>query len=155
MSPENILQYCLEALEGTVRRESWGESGIFYNPGGVLKRGVYVLTVKERDGANDRASGLDRPGIYRVSLGLRRETYVHLFGPPPARPPKGDAAALDVDFTATDRLLPHPVYAWMGWAAVLDPSPETFEVLKPLIQESYEYAREKFTKRQGRLSRGT
>ena len=31
--------------------------------------------------------------------------------------------------------------------AVLNPSPETFEAMKPLIQESYEYAREKFAKR--------
>ncbi len=147
MTPEEILQYCLENLEGTVRRESWGESGIFYNPGGVLKRGVYVLTVKEKDGANDRASRLDRPGVYRVSLGLRKETYVRRFGPLPARPPKGGTAAVEADFAARDRLIPHPVYAWMGWAAVLNPSAETFEAMKPLIQESYEYAREKFAKR--------
>ena len=57
MKPEDILQYCLANLEGTVRTESWGESGIFYNPGGVLKRGVYVLTVKEKDGR--------RPGRWR------------------------------------------------------------------------------------------
>ena len=63
MKPEDILQYCLANLEGTVRTESWGESGIFYNPGGVLKRGVYVLTVKEKDGANDAASRLDHPGV--------------------------------------------------------------------------------------------
>ena len=68
MKPEEVLRYCLEHLEGTLRAESWGESGIFYNPGGVLKRGVYVLTVKEKDGANDRASQLNRPGIYRVNL---------------------------------------------------------------------------------------
>nr|WP_325216688.1 DUF6194 family protein [uncultured Oscillibacter sp.] len=147
MTPEEILQYCLENLEGTVRRESWGESGIFYNPGGVLKRGVYVLTVKEKDGANDRASRLDRPGVYRVNLGLRKETYVRRFGPLPARPPKGGTAAVEADFAARDRLIPHPVYAWMGWAAVLNPSAETFEAMKPLIQESYEYAREKFAKR--------
>ncbi|MCI9579342.1 MAG: hypothetical protein HFF98_10925 [Oscillibacter sp.] len=147
MTPEEILQYCLENLEGTVRRESWGESGIFYNPGGVLKRGVYVLTVKEKDGANDRASRLDRPGVYRVNLGLRKETYVRRFGPLPARPPKGGTAAVEADFAARDRLIPHPVYAWMGWAAVLNPSAETFEAMKPLIQESYEYAREKFARR--------
>ena len=80
MKPEDILQYCLANLEGTVRTESWGESGIFYNPGGVLKRGVYVLTVKEKDGANDAASRLDRPGVYRVNLGLRKGTYARLFG---------------------------------------------------------------------------
>ena len=147
MKPEEVLRYCLEHLEGTLRAESWGESGIFYNPGGVLKRGVYVLTVKEKDGANDAASRLDRPGVYRVNLGLRKGTYARLFGALPARPPKGGVASVDADFSAPDRLIPHPVYAWMGWAAVLNPSPETFEAMKPLIQESYEYAREKFAKR--------
>ena len=147
MKPEEVLRYCLEHLEGTLRAESWGESGIFYNPGGVLKRGVYVLTVKEKDGANDRASQLNRPGIYRVNLGLRKETYTRLFGPLPSRPPKGGVVSAGADFTALDYLMPHPVYAWMGWIAALNPSPETFEAMKPLIQESYEYAREKFAKR--------
>ena len=110
MKPEDILQYCLANLEGTVRTESWGESGIFYNPGGVLKRGVYVLTVKEKDGANDAASRLDRPGVYRVNLGLRKGTYARLFGALPARPPKGGVASVDADFSAPDRLIPHPVY---------------------------------------------
>ena len=109
MKPEDILQYCLANLEGTVRTESWGESGIFYNPGGVLKRGVYVLTVKEKDGANDAASRLDRPGVYRVNLGLRKGTYARLFGALPARPPKGGVASVDADFSAPDRLIPHPV----------------------------------------------
>jgi hypothetical protein len=29
----------------------------------VLKRGVYILTVKEKDGDNDKGSKLDRPGF--------------------------------------------------------------------------------------------
>lgn len=147
MEPKEILQYCLSRLDGTVRVESWGESGVFYNPGGVLKRGVYILTVKEKDGANDRASQLNRPGVYRVNLGLRRTAYARLFGPAPARPPKGGVVEADADFTALDVLTPHPVYAWMGWIAVLNPSAETFEKLKPLIQESYEFAKEKFARR--------
>jgi hypothetical protein len=35
---------------------NWGERGIFYNPDRVLKKGVYVLTIKEKDGENDSAS---------------------------------------------------------------------------------------------------
>ena len=49
----NKQTICLENLEGTVLVESWGEKGIFYNPDHVLKRGVYILTVKEKDGDND------------------------------------------------------------------------------------------------------
>ena len=85
--------------------------------------------------------------VYRVNLGLRRETFRRLFGPLPQRPPKGGVVELSCDFTAPDALLPHPVYAWMGWACALNPSPRTFEALKPLIAESYEYAKEKYAKR--------
>lgn len=56
MTPDKILNYCLENLEGTVLVEGWGEKGIFYNPGHVLERGVYILTVKEKDGDNDNGA---------------------------------------------------------------------------------------------------
>ena len=113
MAPEHILQYCLDNLEGTVLVESWGERGIFYNPEGRLKRGVYVLTVKEKDGDNDKGGVVDMP----------------------------------FDFSAVDQILPHPVYAWMGWVCALNPSEQAFQALKPLIQEGYEYAKEKYRKK--------
>lgn len=147
MEAEQILNWCLEHLEGTVLMNSWGETGVFYNPGHVLKRGIYVLTIKEKDGENDQASQLDRPGMYRVNLGPRKQTYVNLFGSVPKRPPKGGVVELEMDFAQTDILLPHPVYAWMGWVCTLNPSKHTFEELKPLILESYEFAKEKFAKR--------
>lgn len=144
--PEQILQYCLKTLDGTVLTESWGEKGIFYNPNGKLKRGVYVLTVKEKDGENDKGSNLDREGVYRVNLGVRKNTFTEMFGTVPSRPPKGGIVDMPYDFTETNKILPHPVYAWMSWICVLDPSEETFEKLKPLIEEAYEYAKEKYKK---------
>ena len=122
MEAKQILDYCLSSLNGTVLVESWGEKGIFYNPGLVLKRGVYVLTVKEKDGDNDKASNLDRTGIYRVNLGLRKSTFQKMYGKIPARPAAGGVVDMDCDFTALDIIIPHPVYAWMGWVSVLNPS---------------------------------
>ncbi len=147
MTPDHILDYCLEHFEGTVLMESWGEKGIFYNPDHVLKRGVYLLTVKEKDGNNDKGSDLDRENIYRVNLGIRKNTFSQLFGTVPARPSAGGIVDMDYDFTALDQMLPHPVYAWMAWICVLNPSLQTFEELKPYILEAYEYAKEKFKKR--------
>lgn len=102
MIPDDILKYCLETLEGTVLVNSWGERGIFYNPEHVLKRGVYVLTIKEKDGDNDKASVLDRPGVYRVNLGVRKATFAVVFGSVPKRPAKGRVVDMTYDFTATD-----------------------------------------------------
>lgn len=149
MRPEQILEYCLEHFEGTIMAESWGEKGVFYNPGYRLKRGVYVLTVKEKDGENDTGSNLNRAGIYRVNFGLRKDTFKVLFGALPVRPAAGGIVDMNYDFTALDRLLPHPVYGWMWWVSILNPSEQSFEQIKPLIQESYEYSMTKFQKRRG------
>lgn len=132
MEPTEILDYCLAEWEGTVLVNSWGEQGIFYNPDHRLKRGVYILTIKEKDGAHDKSSRLDRPQVYRVNLGVERTTFQRLFGPLPKRPVQGGTVDMAYDFSSMDRLLPHPVYAWMGWICVLNPSRETFERLKPL-----------------------
>jgi hypothetical protein len=144
---EEILSYCIDNLKGTVLVNSWGESGIFYNPNNTLKRGIYILTVKEKDGDNDKSSDLNREGIYRVNIGVRKSTFTGMFGYVPARPSKGGTVDMPYDFTQTDKLLPHPVYAWMSWLCVLNPSAATFEQIKPLIKEAYEYAKEKYSKR--------
>lgn len=147
MTPDEILKYCLENLDGTVIVSSWGERGIFYNPDGKLKRGVYILTVKEKDGDNDKASNLDRKDVYRVNLGIKKSTFSKMFGSIPKRPGKGRSVDMDYDFSAINEMLPHPVYAWMGWICVLSPSESRFEELKPLIQEAYECAKGKYLKR--------
>lgn len=147
MTAEEILNYCLENFDGTVLVESWGEKGIFYNPDHVLKRGVYILTVKEKDGDNDKGSDLDREDVYHVNMGIRKKTFTELFGAVPKRPSAGGIVDMNYDFTALDKMLPHPVYAWMAWMCVLNPSEQTFEKLKPFIKEAYEYAKEKFKKR--------
>ena len=145
--PDDVLKYCLDNLDGVVTVDSWGEHGIFYNPGGVLKRGVYVLTVKEKDGENDKASRLNRDGVWRVNIGVRRATFRAMFGALPGRPAKGGVVDVPYDFAARDVIMPHPVYGWMGWICVLNPSEATFRQLMPLITEAHEYAAEKFRKR--------
>lgn len=147
MTTDEILQYCLDNLEGTVLAESWGERGVFYNPNNALKRGVYILTIKEKDGDNDKSSKLDRNDIYRVNIGVRKSTFIKLFKKIPKRPAAGEFVDMEFDFSALNQLLPHPVYSWMGWVCVLNPSLQTFERLKPLIQEAYEYSKEKFKKK--------
>ena len=147
MTPNDILSYCLRTLQDVVLVESWGEQGVFYNPDHALKRGVYVLTIKEKDGANDKGSMLNRDNVYRVNVGIRKSTFIKRFGYIPQRPPAGEIIKMDFDFTSLDTILPHPVYAWMGWICVLNPSVQTFEECKLLIQESYEFAKEKINKK--------
>ena len=140
-------------FEGLAPKASWGETSLYYNPGGILPNGVYFCTVKDHDGANDAASNLDRPGVYRVALGLPRERYEQLFGPRPLRPVEGGVVDTGHDVAAIDVLTPHPVYAWMGWVQVLSPSATTFAGMGALFDETYEAAVTRFGKhRAGKAS---
>jgi hypothetical protein len=147
LSVEDIVQQILALDTGLVFDSNWGERAIFFNPGRVLKKGVYIATFKERDGQNDRASNLNRGGLFRFNLGLTKATYFPLFGFPPARPASGQTIDTGHDFTAVDTLMPHPVYGWMSWVAIINPSGSSFERLKPLLVDSLEAAKSKFAKR--------
>lgn len=127
--------------------EAWGETSFFYNPERALPRGIYFATLKDRDGDNDRASALHRPSVFRLNIGIAKPTYRALFGTLPERPPAGGVVRTGHDFSALDTLLPHPVYAWMAWVCVLNPSEATFRSIEPLLAEAYGLAVAKFTKR--------
>jgi hypothetical protein len=79
----------------------------------------------------DQFSDLNRAGIYRLNIGLSRETYRSLFS---------SESTPETDFAALDKIMPHPVYAAMHWVCVLNPSTETFAEIKPLLTEAYERA---------------
>lgn len=144
---QQILDHCTKSFKGVQQNHNWGEKAIFYNPEVTLKKGVYVLTVKEKDGENDNASRVNRDGVYRINIGIKKERFIKMFSTLPKRPPAGGIVDMDYDFSKLDTIMPHPVYGWMGWICVLSPSKETFQKLKPLIEEAYIYAKEKYAKR--------
>lgn len=147
LGEDAIARHVVERFDGIVPVAAWGETSFFHNPGRVLPRGVYFATLKSKDGANDRASRLDRPGIFRLNIGIGQATYRSVLGPIPTRPAAGGVVATGHDFSQLDTLLPHPVYAWMGWVSILNPSDATFEAAKPLLDEAYGLAAAKFRKR--------
>ncbi|MFY0679899.1 MAG: hypothetical protein JXR13_04925 [Thalassovita sp.] len=147
MTPLEILDALLQRFEGVTVVEAWGETSLFYNPGNQLPRGVYFATIKEKNGDNDRASDLDRAGVFRLNIGTTRPLFLEHFGPPPPRPGKGGVVEGPWDFTALDRLTPHPVYGWMSWVAVLNPTKERFDEIQPLIDAAYGKATASFAKR--------
>ena len=144
MTPDDVLAALQATFAGLAPKLTWGETSLFYNPHGIFPNGVYFCTIKERDGANDRASHLDRSGVFRLALGLPPGRYEQTFGPRPQRPPKGGVVLTADDFTAIDVLMPHPVYAWMGWVQVLSPSAATFATIQPLLSDAYELAVNKY-----------
>ena len=122
---------------------AWGDTFFIFDPDRNLqgaKRFPFATIVTKDYGDFDNASRLDRPGVFRLNIGLSKEMYDSLF-----------EAGAEHDFTALDKLMPHPVYSTYHWVSVLNPSEATFETLKPLLQEAYDRAVERHV-RSGRAS---
>jgi hypothetical protein len=147
MSVEEIASEILAMDSGIVFSSNWGERALFYNPNWVLKKGIYIATFKERDGANDRSSCLDQEGRFRLNIGLTKASYANFFGPTPKRRSAGQVVATGHDFAVCDTIMPHPIYAWMSWIAVISPTRSTLVDLKPLLLESLALAHKKFAER--------
>jgi len=114
-----------------------GDTFFFYDPERNIdptRRMPFATIVAKDYGEYDNASQLDRPGVFRLNIGLSRDTFVSLFGYGPTEF-AGKSGAYD--FAALDTLMPHPLYAPQSYVCVLNPSAETFEALKPLIAEAY------------------
>jgi Family of unknown function (DUF6194) len=147
MKPKQLEQWILDNYQGVIVTDAYRERSFFYNPDSSLPKGIYFATIKESDGPNDKASNLDREGIYRLSIGVGKKQYQQLFDDVPARPAKGEILHLDFDFTNTGMFMPHPIYAWLGWVSINNPSIQNSDVLKHLLDISYQNVLIKFAKK--------
>ena len=151
ISAESLTRELAAVYPGTRLVDAWGETSLFYNPDEKLPRGVYFATVKSKDGDNDKASNLDRDGVFRLNLGTSPKLFRERFGAPPARPAKGGHVDGPWDFTQSNCLTPHPVYGWMSWVSILNPNADSLKQLQPMIDAAYDKAVAAFDKRVAKL----
>jgi hypothetical protein len=121
---------------------AWGDSFFYYEPDGPTDRKFpfATLVIKDYPGF-DTASKLDRPGVFRVNLSVGRARFTELFGFPPEDFPAHQDA---YDFTALDRVVPHPVYAKQGWVSILVPGEATREQLSALVAHARQRAVDRY-----------
>jgi Family of unknown function (DUF6194) len=142
MDQDDIIRYITDTFTGLeVLRPTdgpgAGDTFFFYDPQHNIdptRRLPFATIVTKDYGEFDNASQLDRPDVFRLNIGVSRDTFRALIGHAPG---EESTESADYDFAALDRLMPHPVYAPQSWVCVLNPSPETFEAVKPLLAEAY------------------
>ncbi len=127
MDEAAIARYITDTFEGVETTSILGYTFFFYGP----ERKLPFATLATADNEGDRASNLDRPGVFRLNIGVSKPTFQSLFGSD-----KVDVSAYD--FTALDKIMPHPDYAAQHWVCVLNPSDVTFEKVQALLAEAYE-----------------
>jgi hypothetical protein len=146
MDETSITQYITDTFSGVDVVVADGNMFFMYDPDGMFP----IATLMTND-INDQASNLDRPGVFRLNIGIGKQTYHALLGSPPARHGASGIVETGHDFTALDQLMPHPVYANMYWVCVLNPSAATFQtVVQPLLAGAYDLSVSKYAKRVAR-----
>ena len=159
MNEAEISRYITDTFKGVDVVVAMDASFFFYNPDSNVPpdHRFPFVTIVTND-LHDQFSNLNRPSVFRLNIGVAKQTFRSLFGSP-ALPSEKDGATesddslsdSDYDFTALDKVMPHPVYGRMYWVCVLNPSDETFETkVRPLLGEAYELAVGKYNKQAAR-----
>jgi hypothetical protein len=131
----------LASHPGTRLLEANGDTFAIHDPRGDLppERQLPWATIVTSD-VYDSASDLDRPGMFRLNIGLTRARFRELVDPETAH-----------DATAVDVLLPHPVYGGQNWVCVLNPK-KTWPLARELLDEAYAFAVRKYDNAERRRS---
>ncbi len=157
MNEAAISCYIIDTYKGVDVVVESGTSYFFYNPdiNLPLDHRFPFVTLVTSD-IHDQFSNLNRPMVFRLNIGIGKQTFRLLFGSLKS-PSVGDDTAekeatySDFDFNALDQVMPHPVYGRMYWVCVLNPRDETFETkVRPLLVDAYEMAVSKYSKQEAR-----
>jgi hypothetical protein len=131
-----ITNYITSTFENVKTTVNLGYTFFIYRDDDMLPFATIASTGNEYE----KISKLDRPGVYRLNIGVSRETFKSLFGTN-----KPDITAYD--FTTLDVIMPHPDYSAQSFICVLSPNEATFERIKPLLAEAYDIAVKKYNQR--------
>ncbi|HEY8601676.1 MAG TPA: DUF6194 family protein [Thermomicrobiales bacterium] len=147
MDEAAIGAYITTTFDGVETVTVNGNMFYFYGP-----EHMFPFATLMTNDDNDTASDLNRPGIFRLNIGIDKATFHALLGGASPAPDADTAAADAIDFTVLDQILPHPVYGRMFWVCILNPSGTTFaNAIQPLLIEAYDRA---VARERRRLARG-
>lgn len=136
MNESTAIEYITTTFPNVETTTNFGYIFFFYRS----ERQLPFATLIAADNEYDRVSDLDRPDVFRLNIGISRETFQALFG----------TAKVDVstyDYTALDVILPHPEYALQNFICVLSPGAAAWQTVQSLLVEAYDMAVRRFTRR--------
>lgn len=89
------------------------------------------VTTADSDNEYDDVSNLDREGVYRLNIGVSKETFNNLVS---------DQLDGDIDYSILNEFLPHPHYSRQHFVCILNPVGDNVEKTKQLIIEAHSVA---------------
>lgn len=116
---------------------AWGDTFFYYDPEGDLpaaRRFPFATIVITDYEGFDTASNLNRPGVFRLNIGVGRTTFQDLVGYPPSAHAEHHTR---FDYSGLDQLVPHPAYAAQAWISILNPGEATTALARSLLVDAH------------------
>ena len=133
MNESAVADYIMKTFPKVETTAAYGYNMFFYSSDRKLSFAILISSDYDYDNISD----LNRPGAYRLNIGVSKQTFHALFG-------TDEVNVNDYDFTALDVLMPHPEYAQYHFICVLSPSEKTFENIRGLLAEAYDIAARRY-----------
>ena len=144
MHESAIVEYIMKTFPEVEKTNAYGYDMFFYRS----DRKLSFATLISSDYDYDHISNLNRPGVFRLNIGVSKQTFQSLFG-------TDEVDVKEYDFTALDVIMPHPEYAQYHFICVLSPSEETFEEIRSLLAEAYDIAARRYASQNKNIETGT
>jgi hypothetical protein len=151
MNAADVKRYICTTFDGVDPMENDGDTFAIYDPDGNLppERQLPFATIVTGD-HYDTVSTLERPGTYRLNIGLTKATYTTLFGAAPTQRDGNGVLETGFDYAAIDTLMPHPYYASQYWVCIVNPSEASWSRVVDLLAEAHAFAARKYANQQAR-----
>jgi hypothetical protein len=159
VTPDEIVDHAESELTGTLvvvaseengaPEVAWGDIFLIYDPDRVIpaeKQFPYATVVVNDYPGFDEFSDLARDGVYRVNIWVSKDTFDE---------ETPDENPDTIDYTAFDRIIPHPVYGAQSWLSVVNPGQETDAKVRELLAEAHDRARARYEKQRSRSGEPT
>lgn len=151
MDASEMKRYICETFDGVRVLYGVGDTFFLYDPRGDLpaERQLPFATIVTGD-HYDSVSDLDRPGAYRLNIGLTKATYTASFGAAPRQLRADGVLDTGFDYAAVDVVMPHPTYASQHWVCVVNPGAATLQTVRTMLGEAHAFAARKYANHQAR-----
>lgn len=136
MNESGVIEF-VSKLDNVQQEENYGYTFFFVGDDHRLP----FVTLADSDNEYDSVSNLNREGVFRINIGVSRETFTSLLG---------DYNSEDIEYSALNVFLPHPDYAKQNFICILNPSQDNVEKTKALIIEAHANAKKRLERKLGK-----
>lgn len=135
---QSEVESFVASLENVQQTENFGYLFFFVGDDHMLP----FVTIATSDNEYDKVSNLDREGVFRINIGVNRETFKLLFSA---------STSENIDYSVLNIFLPHPDYAKQNFICILNPSGENVERTKQLIVEAHSIASARYQRKANKV----